>query len=191
MPQSVWSECNPDLHCTCPCTGPCAWCSRLAMGAEACSNPATSKGFKRIDRTSEGSSAALVATLWLGHDFHFFGRKWDPVRFAFRPVFFPSQNLLLSSPSQPVKVSSGRFWLCWRAKPMGRALKDRHFGSFPMSRPSNFQSQAWRVPSICSVALKLCPTFSNKEGIPETTSRLMGHSACLLCSRCWCWNPLF
>ena len=109
----------------------------------------------------------------------------------FRPVFFPSQNLLLSSPSQLVKVSSGRFWLCWRAKPMGRALKDRHFGSFPMSRPSNFQSQAWRVPSICSVALKLCPTFSNKEGIPETTSRLMGHSACLLCSRCWCWNPLF
>ena len=47
-----------------------------------------------------------------------------------------------SSPSQVVKVSSGLFWRCWRAKRMGRALKDRHFGSFPISRPSNFQSRA-------------------------------------------------
>ena len=57
-------------------------------------------------------------------------------------IFFPSQNLFLSSPSQLVKVSSGLFWRCWQAKRMGRALKGRHFGSFPMSRPSNFQSQA-------------------------------------------------
>ena len=78
-------------------------------------------------------------------------------------AFFPSRNLLLSSPSRLAKVSSGRFWRCWRAKRMGRALKDHHFGSFPMSRPSNFQSQAWRVPSICSVDLKLGPNFWNKE----------------------------
>ena len=24
MPQSIWSQCNPDLLRTCPCTGPCA-----------------------------------------------------------------------------------------------------------------------------------------------------------------------
>ena len=133
------------------------------MGAEASSNPTTSEGFKRIDGTSEGSSAALVATLWLGDDFHFSGGRgiqfgvfsWL-VHFLH---FFPSGNLLLSSPSQLVKVSSGLFWRCWRAKQMGRALKDRHFGSFPMSRPSNFQSQAWRVPSICSVDLKLGLNF--------------------------------
>ena len=52
--------------------------------------------------------------------------------------FFP----IFSFHLQLVKVSSGLFWRCWRAKRMGRALKGRHFGSFPMSRPSNFQSQA-------------------------------------------------
>ena len=101
MPRSIWSQCKPDLHRTCPCTGPCAWCSRLAMGPEASSNPTTSKGFKCIDGTSEGSSAALVATLWLGDDFHFL---WGiGIQFVlFFPLlhflhFFPSRNLLLSS----------------------------------------------------------------------------------------------
>ena len=66
-------------------------------------------------------------------------------------VFFPT-CIFSKSKSSPfisilsqlikIKVSSGLFWRCWRAKRMGRALKDRHFGSFPMSRPSNFQSQA-------------------------------------------------
>ena len=172
MPRSIWSQCNPNLHCTCPCTGPCAWCCRVAMGAEASSNPTTSKRFKCIDGTSEGSSAALVATLWLGDDFHFVGGSGIQVVVSLRLVlfsfFFPSWDLLLSSPSQLVKVSSGLFWRCWRAKRMGRALKDRHFGSFPMSRPSNFQSQAWRVPSICSVDLKLGPNYWNKEE-PFTT----------------------
>ena len=89
--------------------------------------------------------------------FTFCGRHRDPICFN---LFF---QLVLFCIFFQVKVSSGRFWRCWRAKRMGRALKDRHFGSFPMSRPSNFQSQAWRVPSICSVDLKLGPNFWNKE----------------------------
>ena len=72
------------------------------MGAEACSNPATSKGFKRIDRTSEGSSAALVATLWLGDDFHFsWGRG---IQFG---VFFPTCIFSKSKSSPFISKSTG------------------------------------------------------------------------------------
>ena len=60
----------------------------------------------------------------------------------FRPVFFLQVEIFSFHLQVLAKVSSGLFWRCWRAKRMGRALKDRHFGSFRMSRPSNFQSQA-------------------------------------------------
>ena len=110
-PQSLWSQCNPDLHCTCPCTGPCAWCSRLAMGAEASSNPTTSKPFKCIDGTSEGSSAALVATLWLGDDFHFFGRQRDPVWCVFSTcTFFAFFSKSKSSPFISKSTGEGQLW---------------------------------------------------------------------------------
>ena len=74
-------------------------------------------------REAEGSSLFCFSYLYF---FAFFSKsKSSP---------FISKSL--------AKVSSGLFWRCWRAKRMGRALKDRHFGRFPMSRPSNFQSQA-------------------------------------------------
>ena len=105
MPQSIWPQCNPDLHCTCPCTDPCAWCCRLAMGAEASSNPTTSKGFKCIDGTSEGSSAALVATLWLGDDFHFLGGSGIQVVVSLRLVVFSFFSKWKSSPLIHLQVN--------------------------------------------------------------------------------------
>ena len=191
MPRSIWSQCNPDLHCTCPCTGPCAWCSRLAMGAEACSNPATSKGFKRIDRTSEGSSAALVATLWLGDDFHF---SWG------RGIQFVVSLRLLPLYFFQVKIFSFHLQVNWRRSALG--------GSGCVGGQNGWE-ELWKIAilgaSLCpdhpifSLKPEGClqfavslwssgPTFLNKEepfttfynmGIPETTSRLMGHSACL------------
>ena len=81
------------------------------MGAEASSNPTTSKGFKCVDGTSEGSSAALVATLWLGDDFHFsWGRG---IQFG---VFFPT--CIFSFFSQ-VKIFSFHLQVNWWRSALG------------------------------------------------------------------------
>ena len=77
------------------------------MGAEASSNPTTSKPLKCIDGTSEGSSAALVATMWLGDDFHFSGGRGIQFGVFFSTCIFSKWK---SSPFISKSTGEGQLW---------------------------------------------------------------------------------
>ena len=194
MPRSVWSQCNPDLYCTCPCTGPCAWCSRLAMGAGASSNPTTSKGFKCIDRTSEGSSAALVATLWLGDDFHFSGGSGIQFVVSFRLVLF--SNLLLSSPT-----GQGQLWAVLAVlagKTDGKSSERSPFWELPYVQTIQFSVSSLKGAFNLQCRFEAWAeffeqrrNFYNIDFIRHSRNNSYSDGWCLMCSRCWYWNLLF